>query len=259
MTSAGCMTHAVGAIGTPRSPTLRCQWGFRGERDCWGEHGDAGDAGGRLADAGGRLADAGGRLADAGERLADAGGRLAEAVGAGGGVGREELGDGEGAGGEGVLDRGPDPVLGAGGRAEKCQDRAAEAAADHAGAVGACAQGGFDRYVRLGPGDLEVIAERLVGLGEQLAYLGVLAIAEQVDGAQHAGIVGTDMPGTSPQDRVTEGRCDTTARYAPEGWHGELTGSFLALPAAGAVLPLGQPVTGAGVDDEQLSGERDLS
>ena len=54
-------------------------------------------------------------------------------------------------------------------RFDQGDDAAAEAAAGHAGAEGACGEGGVDGGVELGHGDLEVVAERGVGRGEQRA------------------------------------------------------------------------------------------
>jgi membrane-associated phospholipid phosphatase len=80
--------------------------------------------------------------------------------------------------------------------------RAAEAATGHAGTRGAGLDGGLDRLVGLGPGHPEVVTQRAVRGGQQLAYCGLVAGPQQLGGPQNAAVLRDDVPGYPPEGRL---------------------------------------------------------
>jgi len=81
-------------------------------------------------------------------------------------------------------------------------DRAAEAAAGHAGAFCAGLDGGLDCLVGLRPGELEPVAERVVRGGQERAEGRLVAGPEQVGGFEDAALLGEDVPGHALQGRI---------------------------------------------------------
>ena len=88
--------------------------------------------------------------------------------------------------------------------------RAAEPAAHHPRTKRSRGQRRLDRGVRLRPGDLEVVPQRDVRLGEQPPDLaiGIRSVrgrgTQQGRGLEHAPVVSDDVPRAPPQDRVSK-------------------------------------------------------
>ena len=164
--------------------------------------------------------------------------------------------------GEPLGDRRADLVGAVGGRE---RDHAtAEAAAGHPGAHGAGLDGSLDGLVGLGPGHLEVVAQRAVRGREQRAQGRLVAGAEQFRGPQHATGLGDDVPVHSLQGRLAQaaqfpgGAGDIPQRPDAQGGRGVLAG-----PAAFGVAAVDQRTAGPGIDDQQRQAgrgrvERDL-
>ena len=130
--------------------------------------------------------------------------------------------------------------------------RASEAASGHPGSGGASSQSCPHGGVGFRPGHLEVVAQRLVRFRRRPAGLTKPPGPQQPDGFQHPGVLADDVPGSTPEHRISDGQAeagigDVAQRRDPQGPRRLLTSA----PSC-SVAAIGQLMAYPGVDDQQL-------
>ena len=139
------------------------------------------------------------------------------------------------------------------GRGPRGRRRCRRSRPHHPSSVGACGQCRVDAGVELVGGDLEVVPQRGVPLGQHRPDRPRVRVpAQDPDHLEHAGVLGHDVPCPAQQDVVLEADQTVDVGDVAQRRDTQARGGLLALAAAVAVAAVGVGVRRPGVDDEQL-------